>query len=159
MNSRYFFVVSVTARRDLINAEQVEKFFTSVDLKDPQSIEANSRKSQDQSAVQTDQVPSDDRPAVAAPSDKERTATVGANDHDDYSVDRVGGNYVQLRVHSYGSTFLYVGIYDRDGNLLAADNDRNGDALLTFYASYSGAYRIVVLNKAPIANSYHIAID
>ena len=65
----------------------------------------------------------------------------------------------QIRVHSYGSTFLYVGVYDNDGNLLDAGADKYEDAVLNFYGSYSGAYRIVVLNRAPIANPYYIATN
>jgi hypothetical protein len=97
--------------------------------------------------------------AGATPPTKPTTTTVAANDFNAYWITFAGGEYGQVRVHSYGSTFLYVGVYDNDGNLLAADTDRSGDAVLTFYCTYTGAYRIVVLNKAPIANPFYIATN
>ena len=97
--------------------------------------------------------------AGTTPPTKPTTTTVAANDFNAYWITFAGGEFGQVRVHSYGSTFLYVGVYDNDGNLLAADTDRSVDAVLTFYCTYSGAYRIVVLNKAPIANSFYIATN
>ena len=97
--------------------------------------------------------------AGATPPFRPSTTTVAANDYNAYWITFAGGEYGQVRVHSYGSTFLIVGVYDNDGNLLAADTDRSGDAVVTFYCTYTGPYRIVVLNKAPFANSFYISTN
>ncbi len=97
--------------------------------------------------------------AGATPPTQPTTTTVAANSHNAYWICFGGGELGQVRVHSYGITFLWVGVYDAEGNLLAVGNDRNSDALVSFYATYTGSYKIVVENDAPIANTFYISTN
>ena len=141
-NGRRFYVLSVSTRRDRIGAPEADRFFRSFDPAAKPAATGNSV-----------------APGGAAASIRQTTATVAANDSDTYWITFAGRGYGQVRVHSYGSTFLYVRVFDRSGNPLVSGTDEHGDAVLRFNASYSGAYRIVVENKEQIANSYHIATN
>lgn len=71
----------------------------------------------------------------------------------------VGGEVAQVRVHSYGTTFLELRVYDEHGNLIGADTDRVGDAVVTWVPLYTGTFKIQIINRAAVANPYVISFN
>ena len=84
---------------------------------------------------------------------------VNGSSTDRYQVAFYGGEFAQVRVHSYGDTYVEVTISDEFGNVVATATDRSGDALLTWYVPSAGVYTIRVHNPSPFGNEYFISTN
>jgi hypothetical protein len=97
--------------------------------------------------------------AGAIPGPQWRQDRVRLLDTDVFRVTFAGGSYAQVRLHSYGGTFLVLRVYDHNGNLVASDTDRSSDARATWMPLYDGVFTIVVSNAATVANSYFLSTN
>ena len=69
------------------------------------------------------------------------------------------GESVEVTVEGDTTTDLDVYVYDPFGNLVAKDDDSIDYCLVDFWAQYSGAYTIKVVNRGSIYNDYDIEFD
>jgi hypothetical protein len=97
--------------------------------------------------------------AGAVPIPKHDAATLDPFSYVSYDVYFYGNELAQVRVHSYGSTFLQVIVFDDRGNIVAQDNDKFGDALPSWIPPRMGCYTIKVINNAPLTNSFYISTN
>jgi hypothetical protein len=81
--------------------------------------------------------------------------------HDEHLYEEtfLGGEMAQVRVKGYGRTALLVEIYDSEGYLVASDTDADGEALLTWYPTWTETHTIVVTNLWGTWQSYFISCN
>lgn len=73
-----------------------------------------------------------------------------------YSTAFVGGEVAQVRVRSYGNTFLAVVVYDENGSEIVGDTDKSGgDILLTWRPRWTGVFKVKIGNPASVSNTYY----
>jgi hypothetical protein len=77
-----------------------------------------------------------------------------------YRVSFLGGEWAQVRVHGYGRTVLNLAVYNADGELVAKENDREGnDCLVSWLPAGNEVYTIRVINRATVSNTYWISAN
>lgn len=99
-----------------------------------------------------DDVNSNVRGTVGGP--KYASSYVYAGDTDVYNVSFRGGEIAIVTVIGDGDTDLDLYVYDNNGNLIASDTDYSDDCVCTWTPRWTGNFRIKIVNRGRVYNSY-----
>lgn len=99
-----------------------------------------------------DDVNSNVRGASGGP--KYATSSVDAGSTDVYNVTFRGGELAMVIVVGDGDTDLDLYIYDNNGNLVARDADYSDDCVCTWTPRWTGNFKIKIVNRGRVYNSY-----
>ena len=103
--------------------------------------------------IETDsQAPS--RGAVNGPKYTVEVVAPGATDT--YTVSFVKDYIAEVGVSGDGDTDLDLYVFDSNGNLIVADADYSDDCYVSWIPAWTGSYKIMVVNRGPVANRYVI---
>jgi len=64
------------------------------------------------------------------------------------------GQRARIVLTGDGSTDLDLYVYDQFGNLVASDEDSSDDCVVTWIPRYTGGYRLKLVNRGALFNSY-----
>jgi hypothetical protein len=92
--------------------------------------------------------------AGAIPGSKTARDYIAAQTQHTYHIAFYAGEAAKVALRSSGSTYLALLVYDGYGNLIDSDTDYIGDATVNWVPANDGVFRIVVVNRSFLANSY-----
>lgn len=101
-----------------------------------------------------DDVSSNVRGAVGGP--KYARSSVNAGGTDVYNVSFRGGELAIVTVIGDGDTDLDLYVYDNNGNLIDSDTDYSDNCVCTWTPRWTGNFRIKIVNRGRVYNSYLI---
>lgn len=99
-----------------------------------------------------DDVNSNVRGAVGGP--RYASSSVNAGGSDIYNISFRAGELAMVIVVGDGDTDLDVYVYDNNGNLIAHDADYTDDCVVTWTPRWTGNFRIKIVNRGRVYNSY-----
>ena len=86
--------------------------------------------------------------------EKYATSSVNAGATDVYNVSFRGGELAMVIVVGDGDTDLDLYVYDNNGNLIARDADYTDDCVVTWTPRWTGNFKIKIVNRGRVYNSY-----
>lgn len=86
--------------------------------------------------------------------EKYASSSVNAGATDVYNISFRGGELAMVIVVGDGDTDLDLYVYDNNGNLIARDADYSDDCVVTFTPRWTGNFRIKIVNRGRVYNSY-----
>jgi hypothetical protein len=92
--------------------------------------------------------------AVGGP--KQAHSKVDAHDSDAYVFRLRGGEFASIRVSGDGDTDLDCYLYDESEIEVDKDDDTTDECILTVTPRWTGAFRLVILNRGSIYNEYRV---
>ncbi len=99
-----------------------------------------------------DDVNSNVRGAVGGP--KYSRSNVNAGGSDVYNINFRSGELAIVTVIGDGDTDLDVYVYDNNGNLIDSDTDYTDNCVCTWTPRWTGNFRIKIVNRGRVYNSY-----
>lgn len=99
-----------------------------------------------------DDVNSNVRGAVGGP--KYSRSSVNAGGSDIYNISFRAGELAIVTVIGDGDTDLDLYVYDNNGNLIDSDTDYSDDCVCTWTPRWTGNFRIKIVNRGRVYNSY-----
>ena len=86
--------------------------------------------------------------------EKYASSSVNAGATDVYNVSFRGGELAMVIVVGDGDTDLDLYVYDNNGNLIARDADYTDDCVVTWTPRWTGNFKIKIVNRGRVYNSY-----
>lgn len=99
-----------------------------------------------------DDVNSNVRGAVGGP--RYASSSVNAGSSDIYNISFKAGELAMVMVIGDGDTDLDLYVYDNNGNLIASDADYTDDCVCSWTPRWTGNFRIKIVNRGRVYNSY-----
>lgn len=92
------------------------------------------------------------RGAVGGPKyDQDR---VNAHDYVYYNINFYGSELAEVAVSGDGDTDLDLYIYDANGNFITSDTDYSDDCYVRWVPSWTGSFKIKIVNRGGVYNRY-----
>lgn len=82
------------------------------------------------------------------------SSSVNAGATDVYNISFRGGELAMVIVVGDGDTDLDLYVYDNNGNLIARDADYTDDCVVTWTPRWTGNFKIKIVNRGRVYNSY-----
>ena len=82
---------------------------------------------------------------------------VEAQSNDYFTLNFRGGEQAVVAIEGDGDTDLDLYVYDENGNLIVSDTGSSDSCRVYFTPRWTGAFRIVVVNRGYVHNVYEIA--
>ena len=82
------------------------------------------------------------------------SSSVSAGGSDVYNITFRGGELAMVIVVGDGDTDLDLYVYDNNGNLIDSDTDYSDDCVCTWTPRWTGNFRIKIVNRGRVYNSY-----
>lgn len=99
-----------------------------------------------------DDVNSNVRGAVGGP--RYASSRVNAGSTDIYNISFKAGELAMVIVVGDGDTDLDLYVYDNNGNLIDSDTDYSDDCVCTWTPRWTGNFRVKIVNRGRVYNSY-----
>lgn len=88
------------------------------------------------------------------------TTTIDALSVDNFQVTHIGGIPAQVRIKSFGATYLEVVVLDDLGREVAYGTDKSIDQIvLSWLPDRTQKFTVKVINRAPTSNVYFISTN
>lgn len=80
--------------------------------------------------------------------------SVNARSYDDYKISFYGGEVARVAVVGDGDTDVDLYVYDENGHLIAKDDDRTAECVVSFVPRWTGPFRVRVVNNGYVYSNY-----
>ena len=80
--------------------------------------------------------------------------SVNARAYDDYTISFYGGEVARVAIIGDGDTDVDLYVYDENGHLIAKDDDRTAECVVSFVPRWTGPFRVRVVNNGYVYSNY-----